>query len=322
MMRFRRNAALREMSNEIHLDPSSFIFPVFIDERIESPEPIDNLPSQKRQSIRSISSEVEDVISLGIPAILLFGITKEKNYGGSNAYDKNGIIQSASRIIKDSFGDSIVLISDACLCMYTTHGHCGVIENECVVNDLTLDVLKKIAVSQAEAGIDVIAPSSMTDGQVMAIRGALDEAGFRDVMILSYSAKFASNFYGPFRGVAESVPSFGDRAMYQLSPANLEEAIREVGLDIREGADMVMVKPALSYLDVLRDVKERFKFPTAAFNVSGEYLMLKTLIEMGLADEKSLVMEVMMSIRRAGADSIISYFAKDVVRWILDDVRS
>jgi porphobilinogen synthase len=320
MRRLRRTAALRGMLRETALSPNDFIYPLFVTHGENVKRPIDSMPGCYQLSIGNLLPEVREVRELGIPAVLLFGIPSHKDAAGSGAYDSEGVVQLAVKAIKDEAPD-LVVVTDVCLCEYTDHGHCGVVQDGEVVNDLTLELLAKMAVSHAEAGADIVAPSDMMDGRVAAIRNALDDEGFLDTVIMSYSAKFASGFYGPFREAAESTPMFGDRRSYQMDPPNGEEAVREALLDIEEGADIIMVKPALPYLDVVKAIKQETKFPLAAYNVSGEYAMLKAAVEKGWLDEQRCVMELLTAIKRAGADLIITYHAKDAVRWLREDVR-
>jgi len=310
LRRLRKNAALREMFRETHLHRSDLIYPVFVVEGDGIKKEISSMPGQFQMSIDNVVRECEELQRLGLNSILLFGIPAEKDEVGSDAYDENGIIQKALRAIKKEFPE-IVAITDVCLCEYTSHGHCGVIENGDVQNDATLDLLVKEALSHAQAGADVIAPSDMMDGRVSSIRSALDKNGFADIPIMAYSAKYSSAFYGPFREAAESAPQFGDRRSYQMDPPNSDEAIREIALDIQEGADIVMVKPALSYLDIIRRTKDEFNMPVAAYNVSGEYSMIKAAAANGWLDGERVMIEVLTSIKRAGADVIITYFAKE-----------
>ncbi|WP_456473692.1 porphobilinogen synthase [Candidatus Pyrohabitans sp.] len=316
MRRLRRTPIIRDMVRETVLTKNDLIYPIFVDEGIEERVEIASMPSQYRLPLSEVRDEALEVASLEIPAVILFGIPLHKDEEGSEAYNREGIIQRAVGEIKDEVGDDLVVITDVCLCEYTSHGHCGVVEEGEVLNDPTLELLAKEAVSHAEAGADIVAPSDMMDGRVAKIREALDDAGYENVAILSYAAKYASSFYGPFREAAKSAPAFGDRRSYQMDPANASEALREVYLDILEGADIVMVKPALAYLDVIRRVKEQFRMPTAAYNVSGEYAMVKAAAKKGYIDEKSLVMEILTSIKRAGADMILTYHAKDVATWL------
>ena len=313
LRRLRKSATLREMFRETHLHKSDFIYPLFVVEGDGVKNEISSMPGQFQMSVDNVVRECEELRRLGLNSILLFGIPAEKDEVGSGAYDENGIIQKALREIKKEFPD-IVAITDVCLCEYTSHGHCGVIENGDVQNDATLDLLVKEALSHAQAGADIIAPSDMMDGRVGAIRDALDKNGFGDTPIMAYSAKYSSAFYGPFREAAESAPQFGDRKSYQMDPPNLDEAMREIALDIQEGADIVMVKPALSYLDIIRRAKDEFNMPIAAYNVSGEYSMIKAAAANGWLDGERVMLEVLTSIKRAGADVIITYFAKEAAR--------
>ncbi len=316
MRRLRRTAKIRSMVRETVLTKNDLIYPIFVDETIEERVEIASMPAQYRLPLSEVRDEALEVVSLGIPAVILFGIPEHKDEVGSSAYSSEGVVQRAVREIKDEVGDDLVVITDVCLCEYTSHGHCGVVKEGEVLNDPTLELLAKEAVSHAEAGADIVAPSDMMDGRVAKIREALDDSGYESVAIMSYAAKYASAFYGPFREAAKSAPAFGDRRSYQMDPANANEALREVYLDIQEGADMVMVKPALAYLDIVAKVKERFRMPTAAYNVSGEYAMVKAASQAGYVDEKSLVLEVLTSIKRAGADMILTYHAKEVATWL------
>jgi porphobilinogen synthase len=301
------------MVQETRLHPSSLIYPLFVEEGEGIAEEISSMPGINRFSPDRLQAEIAEIAALGLGAVILFGIPKKKDATGSAAFEPDGVVQQAIRIIKREVPEMIV-VTDICLCEYTSHGHCGVLDGEDVDNDATLALLARMAVSHAEAGADVVAPSDMMDGRVRAIRGALDGGGFSPVPIMSYAAKYASAFYGPFREAAESTPAFGDRRSYQMDPANRREAIREIELDIEEGADIVMVKPALPYLDVLREARERFHHPLAAYNVSGEYAMVKAAAARGWVDEDRIVPEILMSIKRAGADLIITYFAKEMAR--------
>ena len=311
--RLRRTALLRDLVRETALSPRDFIYPLFVCPGRGRAQPVSSMPGVSQLSVDRAAEEAETVQRLGIPGVILFGIPEAKDPAGSEAYADHGVVQEAVRAIKDRVPDLLV-ITDVCLCEYTDHGHCGVVENGDVDNDGTLELLAREALSHARAGADVVAPSDMMDGRVGAIRMALDRDGFPQVAILSYAAKYASAFYGPFREAAESTPEFGDRRSYQMDPGNGDEALREVEADIAEGADMVMVKPALSYLDVISRVKQRFRFPTAAYNVSGEYAMIKAAARNGWIDESRVVPEVLLSIKRAGADWILTYFAKDMAR--------
>jgi porphobilinogen synthase len=285
------------------------VYPIFVDARIESPEPIASMPGISRLPLPELPKEAVEVSSLNIPAILVFGLPEKKDATGTGAYASDGIAQQAIQTIKKA-APGLTVISDVCLCEYTDHGHCGIVKDDIVDNDETLDLLAKVAVSQARAGADIVAPSAMMDGQVKAIRDRLDENDLTDTGIMAYSAKFASSFYGPFREAAESTPLWGDRRGYQMDPPNKREALREIAMDIQEGADIVMVKPALSYLDIISQARKQFNTPLAAYNVSGEYAMIKAAGERGWIDEKAVTLEVLTSIKRAGADIIITYFAK------------
>ena len=311
--RLRRTAPLRDLVRETALSPRDFIYPLFVCPGRDRAQPVSSMPGVSQLSVDRAAQEAETVQRLGIPGVILFGIPEAKDPAGSEAYAAHGVVQEAIRAIKDRVPDLLV-VTDVCLCEYTDHGHCGVVEDNDVDNDGTLELLAREALSHARAGADVVAPSDMMDGRVGAIRTALDRDGFPQVAILSYAAKYASGFYGPFREAAESTPQFGDRRSYQMDPGNGDEALREVETDIAEGADMVMVKPALPYLDVISRVKQRFRFPTAAYNVSGEYAMIKAAARNGWLDESRVVPEVLLSIKRAGADVILTYFAKDMAR--------
>lgn len=314
--RLRMNSILREMIRETSLNVSDLIYPLFAVPGDNIKEEIDSMPGVYHFSIDLLIEEVKEVRDLGIPAILLFGVPSYKDELGSEAYSEEGIVQKAVREIKEKVPE-IVVITDVCMCGYTTHGHCGIVENGQVLNDKTVDYIAKIALSHVEAGADIVAPSDMMDGRVAAIRKLLDSKGFVNTPIMAYSAKYASSFYGPFREAADSFPQFGDRKSYQMDYGNSNEALREIALDIEEGADIVMVKPALSYLDIIRRVKDNFNIPIAAYNVSGEYSMVKAAARMGWIDEKSVVLEILTSIKRAGADIVITYFAKDVAKWLI-----
>jgi len=310
--RLREKRLLRRMVRETALSIDDFVYPLFVTHGRAVREPIGSMPGQFRLSIDELLKEAKDAASMGIPAILLFGLPAEKDPRASEAYAEDGVIQQAVRAVKDRVPDLLV-ITDVCLCEYTSHGHCGVVEDGVVRNDPTLELLARTAVSHAEAGADVVAPSDMMDGRVGAIREALDEAGCTETPIMAYSAKYASAFYGPFREAADSTPQFGDRRGYQMDPANGVEAMREIALDIDEGADIVMVKPALPYLDVISRAKSEFGVPLAAYSVSGEYAMIKAAGQLGWLDEKRAMLEALTAIRRAGADIIITYFAREVV---------
>lgn len=310
LRRLRKNETIREMVSETSLHPSDFIYPIFVVEGKKVHKEIKSMPGIYQLSIDNAVKECEDALKLGVKSVILFGIPKHKDETGSGAYDHSGVIQNAVRAIKSSLPDMIVA-TDVCLCEYTSHGHCGIIEEGKVNNDKTLELLVKEAVSHAESGADIIAPSDMMDGRIAAIRSGLDSKGFSEIPILAYSAKYSSSFYGPFREAAESTPQFGDRKSYQMDFRNSDEALREIYLDIKEGADMVMVKPALSYLDIIRRAKDNFNIPIAAYNVSGEYSMIKSAASAGWIDGEKVMMEVLYSIKRAGADMIITYFAKE-----------
>ncbi|MHB8765800.1 MAG: porphobilinogen synthase [Deferrisomatales bacterium] len=313
LRRLRQNETLRRMVRETALAPSDFIFPLFVREGAGVRNPISSMPGQFQLSVDEAVKSAREAWGLGVPGVILFGIPDHKDAVGSGAYDDDGIVQRAVRALKDALPD-LCVITDVCLCEYTDHGHCGVIEGGDVVNDATLELLAREAVSHARAGADMVAPSDMMDGRIAALRRALDGEGFPNLPIMAYAAKFASTFYGPFREAAESPPQFGDRRSYQMDPANTDEALREVELDIREGADLVMVKPALPYLDIIRRVKDTFGYPTAAYNVSGEYAMVKAMERLGWGDGRGLMMESLLSIKRAGADLILTYFAPEAAR--------
>jgi porphobilinogen synthase len=316
LRRLRATRQLRGLVRETSLGAADLVYPMFVAHGIDRREPIAAMPGVDRLSIAHAVSEAAEAAELGIPAVLLFGLPAAKDEEGSGAWDDEGVVQLATRAIKEALPELLV-ITDLCLCEYTSHGHCGVVRsNGTIDNDATLELLSRTASSQARAGADVIAPSDMMDGRVGAIRAALDEDGFSDTPILAYSAKFASAFYGPFREAADSAPAFGDRRSYQMDPANGNEAVREARLDVEEGADIVMVKPALPYLDLIRRVKDETGMPVAAYNVSGEYAMVKAAAAAGYLDEQATVLEALTSIRRAGADIVITYHAKDAARWL------
>lgn len=316
--RLRRTAGIRNMVRETHLHKQDLIYPIFVKDGSDIKNEIPSMPGVFQWSLDRLDGEVDEVVSLGIPSIIVFGIPAEKDDCGSSAFDQDGIVQRAIQQIKKNHPD-LTVIADTCLCQFTDHGHCGVIDNGEILNDETLELLVKTAVSQAKAGADIIAPSNMMDGFVAAIRHGLDEAGFHDIPIMSYAVKYASAFYGPFRDAAHSSPKFGDRKTYQMDPANRMEAMREAESDTLEGADFLIVKPALSYLDIIRDVKNNFTLPVVAYNVSGEYSMIKGAALNGWIDEKSVVLEKLVSMKRAGADLILTYFAKDVARWLQEE---
>jgi porphobilinogen synthase len=316
MRRLRKTAALRDMLNQTSLKPSNLIYPIFVDETIKKSVAIDSMPGYSRLPISQVAEEGKQALLQGVKSVILFGIPAKKDEAGTGAFAKDGVAQKAIRELKKAHGDNLVVIGDVCLCEYTSHGHCGIVKDEDVQNDQTLELLGKVAVSQAEAGVDIVAPSAMMDGQVGAIRDALDDAGFDQVPILAYSAKYASAFYGPFRDAAESTPQFGNRKSYQMSQGNVEEALREIELDIAEGADMIMVKPALAYLDIISLAKANFDVPIVAYNVSGEYSLVKAAAKNGWVDEKAITNEILTGIKRAGADLIITYHAKDLKTWL------
>ena len=318
LRRLRRTEPLRKMVRETRVNIDDLIYPLFVVPGQRVKEEIESMPGNFHLSVDQLSQEAEEILRLGIPAIILFGLPETKDELGSAAYASNGIIQKAVREIKRAVPDLIV-ITDVCLCQYTSHGHCGVIDDDYVNNDKTLELIARTALSHAEAGADIVAPSDMMDGRVAAIRAALDDSGFHNTVIMAYAAKYASAFYGPFRDAAESAPQFGDRRSYQMDPANVREALREVELDIAEGADIVMVKPALAYLDVIRRVRDAFNHPLAAYSVSGEFSMIKAAARNGWLDEKQTALEVITAIKRAGADMIVTYYAKEAARWLTSD---
>jgi porphobilinogen synthase len=317
LRRTRRTSGLRGLVRETELSPKDFIYPIFVVEGEDVRNPVTSMPGIFQLSINHAVVEARKAHSLGIPGVLLFGIPEEKDATASAAYDPEGVVQLATRAIKDALPE-ILVVTDVCLCEYMSHGHCGLVDEERgeILNDESLEILARTAVSQAEAGADIVAPSDMMDGRVAALRTELDREGYEEVPIMAYSAKYASAFYGPFREAAESAPQFGDRRGYQMDPANVREALREVASDIEEGADIVMVKPALPYLDVIRRVREATEVPIAAYNVSGEYSMLKAAAQNGWLDEERAVLEALTGIKRAGADIIVSYHAPDVARWL------
>jgi porphobilinogen synthase len=317
LRRTRRTSGLRGLVRETELSPKDFIYPIFVAAGEDVRNPVASMPGVFQLSINHAVEEAKKAHALGIPGVLLFGIPDEKDEAASGAYDPEGVVQLAARAIKDALPELLV-VADVCLCEYTSHGHCGVVDKERgeILNDVTLELLARTAASQAEAGADIVAPSDMMDGRVAALRSELDREGFENVPIMAYSAKYASAFYGPFREAAESAPQFGDRRGYQMDPSNAREALREVAMDIEEGADIIMVKPALPYLDVVRRVRETTNLPLAAYNVSGEYSMLKAAALNGWLDEERVVLEALTGIKRAGAEIIISYHALDAARWV------
>jgi porphobilinogen synthase len=313
--RLRRSEAIRSLARETRLSTHGFIYPMFVCPGKNVRNPIGSMPGVAQQSVDTFLEECREVEQLGIPGIILFGIPDKKDALGTEAYASDGVVQRAIEAVRKA-NLNLLVMTDVCLCEYTDHGHCGIVENGEVKNDPTLELLAKEAVSHARAGADIIAPSDMMDGRVGAIRKALDAAGFQDVAIMSYAAKYCSGFYGPFREAAESAPQFGDRRGYQMDPANAREALREVELDLAEGADMVMVKPALAYLDIIQRVRETFSIPVGAYNVSGEYAMVKAAAANGWIEEKRIAMEVLTAIHRAGASIVLTYHAKDAARWL------
>jgi porphobilinogen synthase len=317
LRRLRGGENIRRLIRETEISTADFIYPMFAIHGKDVRDPVSSMPGVFQLSVENLVTDLGEVADLDIPGVILFGIPEQKDELGSSAYEENGIMQRAVQEAKSAFPDLLV-ITDVCLCEYTDHGHCGPVKNGVVENDKTLELIARTAVSHAHAGADMVAPSGMMDGQVNAIRRALDSEGFEHIPIMAYSAKYSSSFYGPFRDAAESAPQFGDRRGYQMDPANSNEAIREVAMDIEEGADIVMVKPALPYLDIIRRIKDEFQLPVAAYNVSGEYAMVKAASQRSWIDEKRVAMEILLSIKRAGADMILTYFAKDAARWILE----
>jgi porphobilinogen synthase len=311
----RKTKAIRNLVRETKLSREDLIYPLFVVEGEGIKEEIPSMPGNFHLSIDKLLAEVKKIVDLGILGIILFGIPDQKDEIGSTAWAEDGIIQRACRKIKEAYPE-LLIITDVCLCQYTSHGHCGTLEEGCLLNDPTIENLAKVAISHAQAGADMVAPSDMMDGRVGAIREGLDQHGYEDIAIISYSAKYASAFYGPFRDAAHSAPQEGDRKSYQMDPANSDEALREIQLDVEEGADIIMVKPALSYLDIIRRAKDNFTLPIAAYNVSGEYAMIKAAAQKGWLDEKAAVLEMLTSIKRAGAEIIITYCAKDVAKWL------
>lgn len=313
--RLRTTSSMRSIVRETHLHAEDFIYPIFVVEGDKKRNEVKSMPGVEQISLDYLNAEMQEVSDLGIKSVIVFGVPDEKDEVGSQAYHDHGIVQRAITQIKENFPD-LVVIADTCLCQFTDHGHCGIVKEGKILNDPTLDLLARTAVSQAKAGADIIAPSNMMDGFVAAIRHGLDEAGFEDIPVMSYGIKYSSAFYGPFRDAAHSTPQFGDRKTYQMDPANRMEALREAESDLLEGADFLIVKPALSYLDIIRDVKNNFNVPIVAYNVSGEYAMIKAAAQNGWVDEKAIVMEMMISMKRAGVDMILTYHAKDAARWL------
>ncbi|RXT14702.1 porphobilinogen synthase [Ammoniphilus sp. CFH 90114] len=316
--RLRTSAAMRSMIRETHLQASDFIYPLFIVEGEGKKVEIPSMPGVYHFSLDLLKEEIEEIVSLGIQSVILFGVPQHKDEVGTEAYNECGIVQQAIRKVKE-WAPGLVVIADTCLCQYTDHGHCGVIRDGVVDNDPSLELLVKTAISQAKAGADIIAPSNMMDGFVAAIRAGLDESGFAHIPIMSYAVKYSSSFYGPFRDAAHSTPQFGDRKTYQMDPANMREAIREAASDVQEGADFLMVKPAMAYMDIIRVVRDHFDLPVVAYNVSGEYSMVKAAAANGWIDEKAVTLELLIGFKRAGADLILTYSAKDAVRWLREN---
>jgi len=319
--RLRRNPTLRRMVRETQLSPADLIYPLFVDETLDERRPVGSMPGVWRLPVSEVAEAAREAYALGIPGIILFGIPTHKDAIGSEAWNPEGIVQRAIREAKQAVPE-LCVIADSCFCEYTEHGHCGVLHGHDVDNDATLENLQREAVSYAEAGIDIVAPSGMMDGMVAAIREGLDEAGFDQIPVMSYAVKYASAYFGPFRDAADSTPAFGDRASYQMDPGNRREAMREAMLDVDEGADMLMVKPALAYMDIIREVRDATDLPLAVYNVSGEYAMIKAAAEKGWIDEKRVVLETMTGFKRAGADVILTYHALDVARWLNDNPYS
>lgn len=313
--RLRQSAGMRALVKETYLHKEDFIYPIFVAEGENIKNEVASMPGVFQLSLDNLGAELDEIVALGIPAVILFGLPAEKDAIGSGAYHDHGIIQKATRFAKERHSELLV-VADTCLCEYTDHGHCGVVEGEQILNDPSLNLLAQTAVSQAKAGADIIAPSNMMDGFVAAIRAGLDEAGFAHIPIMSYAVKYASGYYGPFREAADGAPKFGDRKTYQMDPSNRLEAMREAASDVEEGADFLIVKPALAYMDIIRDVKNNFALPVVAYNVSGEYAMVKAAAINGWIDEKAVVMETLLGMKRAGADLIITYHAKDAARWL------
>src|SRR6266849_2953628 len=316
MRRLRRTPLIRELVREVRLDRSDLIQPIFVEEGLKTDAAILSMPGQRRQSPATVGREVTRLLDRGVKSVILFGIPTVKDENGSAAYDPGGVVQRTIQDLKDQYSDELVVFTDVCMCQYTSHGHCGLVSDGRIDNDETLPKLAEVAVSHARAGADIVAPSAMIDGQVKTIRQELDDNEFKDVAVMAYAAKHASSFFGPFREAAFSTPKFGDRRTYQMDYSNPEEALREIALDIKEGADVIMVKPALSYLDIIYRAKKRFRMPTAAYNVSGEFSMVKAAAREGWIDEQSVVLEILTAIRRAGADMILTYHALEAAEWL------
>jgi len=316
LRRLRISDKMRELVQQTTLSPKDFICPVFVQEDLEERMKVESMSEIERLPLKDVNDEVSTIIDLGIPAIMLFGIPTVKDESGSSSFDENGIVQKAISQIREKFGDKIVIMADVCLCQFTSTGHCGIIHGDKIDNDISLQTLAKIAVSQAKAGVDTVSPSAMMDGQVAAIRKALDDEGFTDVSIMSHSAKHRSNFYSPFRDAAECAPKFGDRKTYQVPYTNSRESMMEVETDIEEGVDIVMIKPALSYLDLIAETRRKYNVPVSAYSVSGEYALVKAAAQLGYVNEKDITLEILHSIKRAGADMIVTYFAKSASRFL------
>lgn len=316
LRRLRTSDKMRELIQETTLSPKDFICPIFVQEDLNERVKVESMSEIERLPLKDVNEEVSTIIDLGIPAIMLFGIPTKKDEAGTSAFDENGIVQKAIRQIREKFGDKIVIMADVCLCQFTSTGHCGIIQGNKIDNDISLETLAKIAISQAKAGVDTVSPSAMMDGQVAAIRKALDDEGFTDVSIMSHSAKHRSNFYSPFRDAAECAPKFGDRKTYQVPFTNAREAMMEVETDIDEGVDIVMIKPALAYLDLIAETRRKYNVPVSAYSVSGEYALVKAASQLGYVNEKDITLEILHSIKRAGADMIVTYFAKSASRFL------
>ncbi len=316
LRRLRTSEKMRELVQETTLSPKDFICPVFVQEGLDKRIKVESMSEIERLPLKGVNGEIASIIELGIPAIMLFGIPSQKDEAGSSAFDDNGIVQKAISQIREEFGDKIVIMADVCLCQFTSTGHCGIIQGDKIDNDSSLETLAKIAISQAKAGVDTVSPSAMMDGQVAAIRKALDVAGFTDVSIMSHSAKHRSNFYAPFRDAAECAPKFGDRKTYQVPYTNAREAMMEIETDIEEGVDIVMIKPALAYLDLIAETRRKYNVPVSAYSVSGEYALVKAASQLRYVNEKDITLEILYSIKRAGADMIVTYFAKSASKFL------
>ncbi len=316
LRRLRTSSKMRELVQQTTLSPKDFICPVFVQEDLKERIKVESMSEIERLPLSDVNDEVSEIIDLGIPAIMLFGIPSQKDESGSSAFDNNGIVQKAISQIREKFGDKIVMMADVCLCQFTSTGHCGIVQGDKIDNDISLETLAKIAISQAKAGVDTVSPSAMMDGQVAAIRKALDDEGFTDVSIMSHSAKHRSNFYSPFRDAAECAPKFGDRKTYQVPYTNAREAMMEVETDIEEGVDIVMIKPALAYLDLISETRRKYNIPVSAYSVSGEYALVKAASQLGYVNEKDITLEILYSIKRAGADMIVTYFAKSASKFL------